>query len=209
MSTNVRARTCSVAAAIFGLLLSANPLDLRAEEPKAGGTLIWSLAATPRHLNPAVQSGISTGQPGAQIFAAPIRYDENWNPHPYLAKSWETSEDGLTVTLNLVEGATFHDGMRSPRRTLPSRSRRSRRIIPSRPCSGRSSRLRRPMRRPLSSSFPSRTRHCSSPCRRSCSRSFRSTSMAMARIPRPIRATAKTWSVPGPSSSSSSSATST
>ncbi|MEM7301400.1 MAG: ABC transporter substrate-binding protein [Pseudomonadota bacterium] len=83
---------------------------LAADEPQKGGTLIALLAQTPRHLNPAVQSGTVTGAPGAQLFAAPLRYDENWTPQPYLAKSWEVSDDGLTVTLNLVEGATFHDG---------------------------------------------------------------------------------------------------
>ena len=44
------------------------------------------------------------------MFAAPLRYDENWDPQPYLAESWKVSDDGLTVTLNLVKGATFHDG---------------------------------------------------------------------------------------------------
>ncbi|GIT73252.1 MAG: hypothetical protein Ct9H300mP28_30660 [Pseudomonadota bacterium] len=63
-----------------------------------------------QHLNPAVQSGIATGEPGAQLFATPLRFDENWNPQPYLAKSWEISTNGLSVTLNLVKGATFHDG---------------------------------------------------------------------------------------------------
>lgn len=83
---------------------------LAADEPRRGGTLVQAIQGTPRHLNPAVQSGIATGQPGAQLFAAPLRYDENWDPQPYLAESWETSDDGLTVTLNLVKGATFHDG---------------------------------------------------------------------------------------------------
>jgi len=55
-------------------------------------------------------SGSATAIPGTQIFASPLRYDENWNPQPYLAKSWEVSQDGLAVTLHLVEGATFHDG---------------------------------------------------------------------------------------------------
>ena len=57
-----------------------------------------------------MQSGIVTGYPGAQLFAAPLRYDEDWTPQPYLAKSWDVSEDGLTVTLNLVDNAVFHDG---------------------------------------------------------------------------------------------------
>lgn len=78
---------------------------------KRGGTLIMTIDNTPRHLNPAVQSGVLTGQPGTQLFAAPLRYDEDWTPQPYLAESWSTSDDGLTVTLNLVKGATFHDGV--------------------------------------------------------------------------------------------------
>ncbi|MBX2839395.1 MAG: ABC transporter substrate-binding protein [Gammaproteobacteria bacterium] len=81
-----------------------------AEDPVRGGTLIQAIENTPRHLNPAVQSGIATGEPGTQLFAAPLRYDDDWTPQPYLAKSWEVSEDGLSVTLNLIEGATFHDG---------------------------------------------------------------------------------------------------
>lgn len=82
-----------------------------AEEPTRGGTLVMAIGATPRHLNPAVQSGIATGQPGAQIFATLLRYDDGWTPEPYLAKSWEVSEDGLTVTVHLVENAVFHDGV--------------------------------------------------------------------------------------------------
>ncbi|NKB77262.1 MAG: ABC transporter substrate-binding protein [Gammaproteobacteria bacterium] len=84
--------------------------SVAADEPKQGGTLVMAIQNTPRHLNPAVQSGTATGVPGAQLFAAPLRYDEGWNPQPYLAKSWEVSDDGLSVTLNLVENATFHDG---------------------------------------------------------------------------------------------------
>jgi len=83
---------------------------LAQDTPKKGGTLVTALGQTPRHLNPAVQSGVVTGAPGAQLFAAPIRYDEDWTPQPYLAESWETSEDGLSVTLKLVKNATFHDG---------------------------------------------------------------------------------------------------
>ena len=81
-----------------------------AEEAKRGGTLVAALSTNVRNLNPAVQSGIATGFPGSQLFAAPLRYDENWTPQPYLAKSWEVSEDGLRVTLNLVDNAKFHDG---------------------------------------------------------------------------------------------------
>ena len=98
----------SLILSIFIILPGA--LSVQAGSHKKGGTLIMSVGATPRHLNPAVQSGIDTGAPGAQLFATPLRFDENWNPQPYLAESWSISDDGLSVTLNLVKGATFHDG---------------------------------------------------------------------------------------------------
>ncbi len=75
-----------------------------------GGTLVIATTQKPRHLNPAVQSGIATAVPGTQIFATPVRFDENWNPQPYLAESWAFSDDGMALTLNLRKGATFHDG---------------------------------------------------------------------------------------------------
>ena len=83
----------------------------QAEEPKKGGTLVTVLGANPRNLNSSVQAGIVTGFPGAQLFASPLRYDNDWTPQPYLAESWDVSEDGLTVTLNLVKNAKFHDGV--------------------------------------------------------------------------------------------------
>ena len=84
--------------------------QVAAEEPVRGGTLVTVLGSNVRNLNSAVQSGIVTGYPGAQLFASPLRYDSDWTPQPYLAESWEVSEDGLTVTLNLVKNAKFHDG---------------------------------------------------------------------------------------------------
>jgi len=73
-------------------------------------TVVALVNQSPRHFNGAVQSGAATMFPSAQIFASPLMFDDKWQPHPYLAKSWKFSKDGLTVTLNLVKGATFHDG---------------------------------------------------------------------------------------------------
>ena len=49
--------------------------------------------------------------PGTQLFASLLRYDEGWEPQPYLAESWDVSADGLSVTVNLVKDAVFHDGV--------------------------------------------------------------------------------------------------
>ncbi|MBZ8134460.1 ABC transporter substrate-binding protein [Afifella sp. IM 167] len=74
-----------------------------------GGTLTVGIDG-PRHLNPAVQSGNATGTPGTQIFAGLIELDENFEAQPYLAESWEVSDDGKTYTFKLREDALFHDG---------------------------------------------------------------------------------------------------
>jgi len=92
------------AAAIATASMAATPVFAE------GGTLVIASNQVPRHLNGGVQSGIATAVPSTQIFASPLRYDENWEPQPYLAESWETAADGLSVTLNLVKNATFHDG---------------------------------------------------------------------------------------------------
>lgn len=39
-----------------------------------------------------------------------VKYDENYEPIPALAKDWDLSEDELTWTFNLQEGVKWHDG---------------------------------------------------------------------------------------------------
>jgi len=80
------------------------------QEPKRGGELVVSVYSSPQHLNPAIESGSAVAFPGAQIFAGLVRFDREWNPHPYLAERWEISKDGLAVTVHLVKNAVFHDG---------------------------------------------------------------------------------------------------
>lgn len=44
------------------------------------------------------------------VFDTLTRYDSNMSPEPRLAESWDFSEDGLTLTMKLREGVTFHSG---------------------------------------------------------------------------------------------------
>lgn len=44
------------------------------------------------------------------IFDRLVNYDDDWKLKPQLAESWESSEDGLSLTFHLVRNATFHDG---------------------------------------------------------------------------------------------------
>ena len=77
----------ALAAAGLAALVTAGPAAT--EEPTRGGTFVIISSQVPRHFNPAVQSGTATAVPGAQIFATPLRFDEEWNPHPYLAEGLE------------------------------------------------------------------------------------------------------------------------
>ena len=79
-------------------------------ENKTGGTLVAVINHAPRHFNGTVQSGIATMFSASQLFATPLMIDDKWQPQPYLAKSWKIADDGLSVTLNLRDDATFHDG---------------------------------------------------------------------------------------------------
>ena len=45
-----------------------------------------------------------------QLFNVLVRYDENIQPQPELAESWEFGEGGLSLTLHLRKGVLFHNG---------------------------------------------------------------------------------------------------
>ena len=79
-------------------------------EPKQGGTLTFIYRIIGGHFNPAIASGTATGIPGSQMFAALLRFNDKWEPQPYLAESWKVADDGMSVTVNLRKNAVFHDG---------------------------------------------------------------------------------------------------
>ncbi|MEO6322777.1 MAG: ABC transporter substrate-binding protein, partial [Polaromonas sp.] len=101
--TAVTTLACAAIAAVL-------PLHVSAQTPNSGGTLVVGTAQVARHLNGAVQSGVATALPSTQLFASPLRFDDKWNPQPYLAESWKLAEDGKSLTLNLRKNAVFHDG---------------------------------------------------------------------------------------------------
>lgn len=103
-------RALAVAAATLVAGGSLLALPASAQAVKEGGTLVIGTPQAPRHLNGAVQSGIATALPSTQIFASPLRFDDKWNPQPYLAESWKLSDDAKSLTLNLRRNAVFHDG---------------------------------------------------------------------------------------------------
>lgn len=77
---------------------------------KDGGTLTVLSNSAINSLNPALQSGVATAMPASQLFASLLTADDQWHFHPYLAESWQKSDDGLAYTFKLNPKALFHDG---------------------------------------------------------------------------------------------------
>lgn len=103
-------KVLKLAAAIGMSAIMGTGTAVAADQPKQGGTLVLGTYQAPRHLNGAVQSGMATALPSTQLFASLLRFDDQWNPQPYLAESWEWSDDNLSLTTHLRKNAVFHDG---------------------------------------------------------------------------------------------------
>lgn len=87
-----------------------------AEEPaeevdsKVGGTLIYGIAAEPDTLDPAkTGSGVSDLVMNF-LGCSLVTYDQEGVTVPYVAETWDVSEDGLTYTFNLRDDVKYHDG---------------------------------------------------------------------------------------------------
>lgn len=86
-------------------------LSLReADAQDANSRIIFGLPWDAITLNPIVEQDGVSYLVNLWLFDALIRLDESLQPVPELAESWETSEDGLTWTLNLRQDVTWHDG---------------------------------------------------------------------------------------------------
>jgi peptide/nickel transport system substrate-binding protein len=78
--------------------------------PQPGGTVVIAHTSDPGSLNPAITTGFNTHFVTDQIFNGLVGLDDELNPLPELATSWEVSEDGTVYTFQLQEGVTWHDG---------------------------------------------------------------------------------------------------
>ncbi len=95
------------------LIVGANSILMAASaraEPRHGGTLTFAANPEP----PMLTSATSTAGPiqwiSGKIFDGLVTYDEEFNLVPMLATDWQISEDGKTITFELRDGVTWHDG---------------------------------------------------------------------------------------------------
>jgi len=64
----------------------------------------------PLTLDPAVSGEMTSHEYIMQIFGGLVCLDDNLEPAPDIAKSWQVSPDGKTYTFHLREDVSFHDG---------------------------------------------------------------------------------------------------
>ncbi|MCP4075819.1 MAG: ABC transporter substrate-binding protein, partial [Gammaproteobacteria bacterium] len=89
-------------------ITSAAIQSVYADTPVKGGTVVYLSTKIPS-LNP-LHSAYEVGLVTSQIFASLTRMNENNEVSPYIAESWEISDDGKTYTLHIAKNAKFHDG---------------------------------------------------------------------------------------------------
>lgn len=79
-------------------------------EPQPGGTLRLAIIEDPDSLDPHGTIMLTASSIMQYIYDRLVYIGEDRMPHPWVAESWEISEDGTQVTFTIREGIKFHDG---------------------------------------------------------------------------------------------------
>ena len=89
-----------------------NPEDFKTEPGKEGGTLYFVLSGDPKTLNPALAQETTSTAAIGPLFSGLTRLNlKTMKPEPYLAESWEVSEDGRVWTFHLRRNVRWSDGV--------------------------------------------------------------------------------------------------
>ena len=80
------------------------------EEPAAEQIITIAWGAEPPSLDPGLATDTTSSNVIGNIMDPLVTLDENLEPQPTLAESWEVSEDGTTVTYTLRQDGTWTNG---------------------------------------------------------------------------------------------------
>ena len=78
--------------------------------PAYGDALVTGSIGEPSTLIPLLATDSSSGDISGLVYNGLVRYDKNYQLEGDLARSWEVSPDGLTITFHLRRGVKWHDG---------------------------------------------------------------------------------------------------
>jgi peptide/nickel transport system substrate-binding protein len=100
----------AMAAAVFAASGAITMPAVQAAEPKSGGRMDVVIQPEPPGLMLGIIQNGPTQMVAGNIYESLLRYDHDLQPMPSLAKSWESSDDGMVHTFHLKENVTWHDG---------------------------------------------------------------------------------------------------
>jgi peptide/nickel transport system substrate-binding protein len=86
------------------------PIASRPAKPAYGDAIITGSIGEPSTLLPILASDSSSHEVAGLIYNGLVRYDKNLRLEGELARSWDISRDGLTITFHLRRGVKWHDG---------------------------------------------------------------------------------------------------
>ena len=77
-----------------------------------GGTaVVGNIGEIPAGMNGLISTDVTASQHQSFVnLMTLVQYDENLNPNPYLAESWEVSDDGTEITFHIRDDVYWHDG---------------------------------------------------------------------------------------------------
>jgi peptide/nickel transport system substrate-binding protein len=79
-----------------------------------GGTAVIAIAQDVPDLNPLTSTDVTAQNLTESVLYLPvITYDENFEPRPAFAHSWEINEDTTLLTFNLRSDVFWHDGVKT------------------------------------------------------------------------------------------------
>lgn len=96
-------------ASCIGMLWHVNSA-LLTEVPTQGGTFVEGIVGTPRFINPLLAASDADQDLTSLIYAGLLKPTVDGTLAGELAESYSISEDGLTYTFLIRDGAVFHDG---------------------------------------------------------------------------------------------------
>jgi peptide/nickel transport system substrate-binding protein len=100
-----------LAASLAAWVVAAMPsVAMAQDEVTPGGTLIVAADSEPVNLNPAMVASNGVFFVSSKVVEPLAEMESGGTLRPLLATSWQGSEDGLTFTVDLREGVTWHDG---------------------------------------------------------------------------------------------------
>lgn len=80
------------------------------DEPVRGGTLTAAISSDPGILNPATTTSGAVHEASEILYNGLVSVNEDLEPVPELAESWEVEDGGATYRFTLRDGVKWHDG---------------------------------------------------------------------------------------------------